>query len=169
MDGPPEFAEQYSTTERIRFVVVGAASGALLAGAGTYWLFPWLREVSASAQCRTLFGNNGATLLLYGLFVGVPLVAALVIACTFGRRGFRILRDGQLPPLREKSFRPTRIRRGSSARRIGHLHVMAFMPFIAIALWGCFQATALSRQAAHTTIGCAADHPIKPKPSRDQA
>ena len=88
MNRPPEFAEQYSAAERIRFLVGGAVAGALLIGVAKLWFFPWLSEFSASAQCRTVFGSNGAAVLFYGLFAGVPFSAGLVVAFTAGRRGF---------------------------------------------------------------------------------
>lgn len=169
MDRSPEFAEQYSTAERIRFVVLSVVSGALLIALGKLWFFPWLRAFSASAQCQTVFGTNGTTVLLYGLFVGLPFFAGLLVACTLGRRGFKVLRDDQFPPLREKSFRLTKIRRGSGATIIGYLHLMAFVPFLAIGLWGCVQAAALSRQAQHMAVGCAANNSFKLNPLRGSA
>lgn len=160
MDISPEFAEQYSTAERVRFVVLGSASGALLIGLGKLWLFPWLREFSASAQCRTILGSSGTDVLLYGLLAGLPFFAGLVVACALGRRGFKVLRDRQFPPLREKSFRLTRIRRGSRATIIGYLHVLAFVPFLVLGLWGCVQAAALSKHAQHKAVDCAANNSL---------
>lgn len=158
MDKDPEFAEQYSKAESIRLVTLGAAAGALLIALGRLWLFPWLRAFSESAQCRTVLGASGTAVLLYGIFVGVPFFAGLVAASTLGRRGFRVLRDGRFPPLHERSFRLTRIRRGPGATVIGYLHLSAFIPFLAIGIWGCAQAAALSKHAQHNAIGCTAHH-----------
>jgi hypothetical protein len=164
MNRPPEFAEQYSAAERIRFLVGGAVAGALLIGVAKLWFFPWLSEFSASAQCRTVFGRNGAAVLLYGLFAGLPFSAGLVVACTAGRRGFKVLADKRFPPIGEKSFGLTRIRRGPSARLIGYLHVVALAPFIALGIWGCTQAAVLSKQARHKSIDCPDGDSMKPKP-----
>ena len=166
MDSAPGFAEQYSTTERIRFVAFGAIAGSVLILAGKLWLFPWLREFASSAQCRAVFGSNGATVLWYGVFTGLPILSAVVVACTVGLRGIKILRDGQVPPLREKSFRRVQIRRGRSARIVGYLNAAAFVPFFAISLWGYVQATALSRQALHQPATCPANNSFKPTPLR---
>ena len=161
MDKSPEFAEQYSRAERIRIALLGTTAGGLLIGSEKLWFAPWLREFSASAQCRTVFGVSGTTVLLYGLFTGLPFLAGFVVACALGRRGFRILRDGQVPPLREKSLRLIRIRRGSRAKLIGYLHVATFAPFLALGLWGYAQAAALSKQTEHKAIDCAANNSIK--------
>jgi hypothetical protein len=169
MDRSPEFAEQYSTAERIRLVAFGAMTGAVLVWAGKFWLFPWLREFASSAQCRTVLGSNGATALWYGVFAGLPFFVAVVVACTVGRRGFKILRDGQVPPLREKAFGKIQIRRGGHAELVGYLHAIAFVPFLAISLWGCVQAAALSKQAQHKSADCTANNSFKPKPLRGSA
>jgi hypothetical protein len=169
MDRSPEFAEQYSTAERIRFVAFGAIAGAVLIWVGKFWLFPWLREFASSAQCRTVFGSNGATVLWYGVFAALPFFAAIVIASTLGRRGFKILRDGQVPPLGEKAFRKIQIQRGGYAKLVGYLHAIAFVPLLAISLWGCAQAAALSKQALHKSVGCTANNSFKPKPLRGSA
>jgi len=166
MNRPPEFAEQYSASERIRFLVGGAVAGALLIGVAKLWFFPWLSEFSASAQCRTVFGSNGAAVLFYGLFAGVPFSAGLVVAFTAGRRGFKVLADKRFPPIGEKSFGLTRIRRGPNAKLIGYLHVFALAPFIALGIWGCMQAAVLSKQAQHKGVDCPTDSSFKPTPIR---
>ncbi|WP_147269688.1 hypothetical protein [Rhodanobacter denitrificans] len=164
MDKSPEFAEQYSRAERIRIALLGTTAGGLLVAFEKLWLSPWLREFSTSAQCRTVFGVSGTTVLWQGLFVGLPFLAGLVVAFAFGRRGFKILRDGQVPPLREKSLRLIRVRRGSGAKIIGYLHLVAFVPFLALGLWGYAQAEGLSRQAQHKAVDCSANNSFKPKP-----
>lgn len=169
MDKSPEFAEQYSAAERIRFVAFGAITGAVLIWTGKFWLFPWLREFAASAQCRTVFGSNGATVLWYGVFVGLPFFVAIVVACTVSRRGFKILRDGQVPPLGEKVFRKIQVRRGGQAKLVGYLHAIAFVPLVAISLWGCVQAAALSEQALQKSTSCTANHSFKTKSLRGSA
>lgn len=162
MNRSPEFAEQYSTAERIRFVAFGTIAGVVLILLVKLWFFPWLREFASSAQCRTVLGSNGAEVLWYGVFVGLPLFAAVVVASTAGRRGFKIIRDGQVPPLGEKAFGKIQIRRGVRAKLVGYLHAIAFIPFIAISLWGGVQAATLSKQTQHKATGCTAINSIKP-------
>lgn len=144
----------YTPRERIRFVAFGVAAGLLAIGISKLWFFPWLHEFATSAPCRTVFGRSGTAVLLYGVFVGLPVFAALVVAATLGLRGIRILRDGRVPPRGEKSFRLTRIRRGGHATLVGYLHVVVFVPFAALALWGSVQAAALSRQASRSAVEC---------------
>jgi hypothetical protein len=149
----PEFAEEYSFRERVRLCAVGLVVGGVFVLLWKLWLLPAFAAFAASAHCRSVFGMAGTTVLWYGLFVGFPLFLALVLACTEGRRGVKILRDGQSPPMGVKVLRPTRIKRGAAARRVGYLRLLAFTPFVAIAIWGSFQAESLSQrsQLAHPT------------------
>ncbi len=157
MPTEPEFAEEYTQAERIRFVVIGMLTGALVVISSKTWLFPWLREFATSAPCRTVFGIEGVTVLWYGLFVGMPLQVTVLVAATFGWRGYKILRDGQVPPIKEKVFRPTKIRRGSIAMLIGYMHLSAFLPLLALAIWGGFQAEELSNTKRSKVDVCTAN------------
>ena len=146
MNELPEFAEEYTTVERIRIFVISLISGCLVIAMSKLYFFPWLNTFANSAHCRTVFGFDGLTVLWYGLFVGIPFSCVLLVGGTIGYRGYKILRDNQTPPNGEKVTRPTRIIRGSKAKITGYLHLIAFFPFFAISIWGSFQATAMSNQ-----------------------
>jgi len=177
MHTQPEFAEEHTQAERIRFVVIGTLTGALVVFSSKAWLFPWFREFAAAAPCRTVFGIEGVTVLWYGLFVGLPLHAAVLVAATFGRRGYKVLRDGQFPPAKEKVYRQTKIRRGSKAKRIGYLHLSAFLPLLALTVWGGFQAAEMSRTtrpkvgtcAANTAVSSDAPQAVLPRAPRSSS
>ncbi|WP_386070648.1 hypothetical protein ACFJIW_08390 [Tahibacter sp. UC22_41] len=150
-----EFAPTYSATERGRFIALGLAAGAPVVVAGKLWFFPWI----ATLPCRTVFGIDGNVLLWYGLFVGLPLLAALVAGFGYGRSGLRALREGQFPPAGVKVMRATRIVRGTAARRLGWLQLAAPIPFLILAVWGCWQAMPAARKS--TTGTCAAANPAE--------
>lgn len=157
-----EFADEYTAAERMRIVAVGTVAGAVIVAADKLWLFPWLRAFSASAGCQSIYGVGGTTVLGYGLFVGLPLLASLLIAATLGRRGLRILREGRVPPSREKVFRRTRIKRGSQAKAIGYLQVLAAAPMLALSVWGTNQAGVF----AHRSDGAPGECPAAVPSSR---
>ncbi len=162
MQTEPEFAEQYTKAEAIRIVIIGTLAGALVVVASKAWLFPWFREFVAAAPCITVFGIQGLTVLWYGVFVGIPLHAAILVAALFGWRGYKILRDDRFPPLKEKVSRPTRIRKGSQARLIGYLHLAAFLPPLALAVWGAFQAAKMT-EMTRPKIGVCTPSPMAEK------
>jgi|SRR5579859_2360740 len=152
----PEFAQEYSFRERVRLGTVGLVIGGVLVLLWKLWLLPEFTAFAASAHCRNVLGIAGTTVLWYGLFVGFPLFLALVLACTEGQHGVKILHDRQSPPIGAKVLRPTRIKRGAAARRAGYLRLLAFIPFVAIAIWGFFQAESLSRQSQLIHPACTA-------------
>ena len=156
-----EFADEYSEAERVRFVVVGAIAGGSIVTISKLWLFPWLRVFSESADCQSVFGIRGTTVLGYGLFEGIPLFATLLIIATFGRRGLRILREGRLPPSFEKVFRPTRIERGSKAKAVGYLQLFAATPMLSLLVWGTNHAGAFARRSDSRPSECPAGVPLQ--------
>lgn len=166
MYSEPEFAEEYTLIERIRFIVIGTLVGLLIVFSSKNWLFPWIEEFSGSAACREVLGIDGLVVLWYGLFVGLPLHATILVIVTLGWRGYKILRDNQVPPAKEKVFKPTKIRRGSEARRIGYIHLSAFLPFLMLTVWGSFQAAEISRTTrpkAGTCVANQQDNPYRMK------
>lgn len=154
----PEFAQEHSAAARIRFMLIGVTAGGALLLASRAWLFPRFREFVSVAPCAKVFGIDGLTILWYGLFVGIPLFAAGLTAATLGLRGRRILRDGQVPPIGEKVFRPTRIRRGARAVLAGRLHMAACVPFLVLAAWGFFQAHDMTATMRARPGACSVPH-----------
>ena len=157
----PEFAEEYSFRERVRLAAIGLAIGGVFVLLWKLWLLPEFTAFAASAHCRSVLGIAGASILWYGLFVGFPLSLAVVFGCIEGRHGLKILRDGQSPPIGVKVLRPTRIKRGAAARRIGYLYLLAFTPLVAIAAWGFFQAKSLSQLSQLKHPACMANYSLK--------
>lgn len=144
-----EYAPEYTKTERIRITLFAALAGTAVVLVSRLWFFPWLREFSQAAPCRSLFGVNGAVVLFYGIFVGLPLLVAIVIGASTGRRGYKILREGRVPPSGEKVFRSTPVRRGARAKLSGYFQLLSVVPLLALTLWGVAQAQSL---AARTTL-----------------
>ena len=152
METDPEYAELYSFKERLRFVLIGVTVGGAVWLLWNQWALPRWREFAEQSPCVEVWGLSGTAVLFYALFVGFPLLFALGTAGVLSRRGLKILRDKQVPYLREKVFRPTRIRRGRAAVLIGWAHVLSPTLFIALALWGAPKADALIEQSQTKTV-----------------
>ena len=154
MNQPPEFAELYTTAERIKFIVMYIVIGGAFVIVSKLFFFPWLKQFSSTAHCQTILGMNGLAWVWYGIFVGIPLSACLIVASFMGYRGYKVLRDGQAPPIGEKVFKPTRIVRGTKAKIIGYLQLFSFAPFLAFSVWGGLQAHTMSVAAHHKPYDC---------------
>ncbi len=135
------------SAERVRIIVLYVIFGGAVSAVSKFYFFPWLTQFANTAHCRIVLGMDGQFVVWYGLFVGIPLSAALIVAGFMGSRGYKILRDGQAPPLGEKVFKPTRITRGVKAKMIGYIQLLSFVPLLAFAIWGGFQAHAMSVEA----------------------
>lgn len=136
---PPELAPERTRREKIGLVLLGIALGGLALWFKQDLLVPWLQRIAAAPQAIGPFGLPGATLLAYGLFVGLPLLACLpsLLLCW---RGYRILSSGRTPPPGERVFRRTPVRRGRRATVAGWLHFLPTLALLLLAAWGAMQA-----------------------------
>ena|SRR5690606_27608346 len=143
----PEYAELYSFKERLRLVLIGVALASVVMLWWSLWALPRWEVFVEQAPCTELWGMSGVAVVYYSLFVGMPLLFALVAAILLGRRGYRILRDRQVPYRGEKVFHPTRIRRGRRAVLMGWAHLLAPALLVALAIWGAPKAQALADES----------------------
>ncbi len=142
------YAPLYSKRERIRLVLKLAAIFLPLYLLGQYWLFPAIEQYSTYANCYQYGKVNGVEVVMYGVFVGLPLSCALLVALLFGRRGLRIIRAGQDPLPGEKVLRKTRYRYGKMAWLTPMFTVLFTLYFIGLGVWGASQAEQISRDPA---------------------
>jgi hypothetical protein len=131
-----EYAELYTTKQRLVFIAITLGLLLPLMIVTDRVGFPALEGYAATAHCRELLGIPGTTVLIYALFVGLPLSGAVLVGVPLAWRGLRIIRDGQRPPRGVRVFKPTRIRRGAQARLAGYAHMLPLLFFIAVAIWG---------------------------------
>lgn len=131
-----EYAELYTTKQRLVFIAITLGLLLPLMILMERVGFPALEDYAASAHCRELLGMPGTTVLIYALFVGLPLGGAVLGGVPLAWRGLRIIRDGQSPPRGARVFKPTRIRRGAQARFAGYGHSLPLLFFIGVAIWG---------------------------------
>lgn len=161
MNTKSDFAEEYTNAERILLVVFGILIGGIIVFVFKVWIFPWYQYFVLTAHCKKILGIEGLTINFYGLFVGLPLFNTLLIAATFGRRGYKILQEDQTPPSKEKVTRPTQIQRGIKARLIGYMHILCVFPLLALAIWGYFQAEEMSNRPTPKNKSCTINAPNK--------
>jgi len=111
----PEFAPQYSPKERWRRLLVHGVLAALTAGAIYWWVWPHYQSYSADAPCQTIFGIPGSTILIYGVFVGAPLAAAILIVLLTARQSIETFATRRYPPPNRKVYGRVKIKKGWQA------------------------------------------------------
>jgi hypothetical protein len=159
----PEFAQEYTPTERIRTLIVGITIGALIIFLGKLYLFPGIAEFAISAPCRSMFGIDGVSIFWYGIFFGIPASISMLVAVWSSWRAYKIIRDDQFPPAGEKVYRPTRVRRGKAARLIAYAHLTAFLPLLVLSIWGNYQAQEMITNIPDKAKVCTTTMPSKNK------
>ncbi len=121
-----EYAQEYTFEEKIKFVIGGGLLGAILMSFMQFYGLPKLKEFAAISHRVSFFGFSGTELLLYGVFLGIPLVLFLSILPLI-IQGYKIVRDKQFPHKGAKVMRKTKIIRGKMAVLRGYL-LLAGLP-----------------------------------------
>ena len=118
----------------------------------------WFGGVFQRAECISIWGMPGHTIVIYGIFVGLPIVWAAVVAGLLVPNGVRIIREGQFPVRGVKTLAPQRIVRGWRAKANGYVLALAWVPLAVIAAWGALQADKLTagQPAATSCVGSGA-------------
>jgi hypothetical protein len=155
MNDQRAFAPEYSLKEKLRIIAVSLLVGSIFIFAMKLVFFPWLTAFASTNPCNKVLGLSAAQVLWYGMFVGMPMMFALLIGGFGAYQGARVLRDGQSPPVGQKVMRPTRIRVGTAAKVMGWFQVLSFVPFVLVGFWGTGPAAELSEKALMTK-DCAA-------------
>lgn len=145
MQQESEYAPQYSTRERRRRALIGIACIAVFWVIWTYWGLPRLQLFTQTAHCRTVFGLPGFTVLMHGLFVGLPLVIAASLGWVVMPHAVKCIRSRRYPAPGRKVTRKTKIQTGRRAVLSAVMEIAMIGSFVIISVWGGFQASELSR------------------------
>lgn len=140
MKQEPEYAPQYSKAERLRRLFIALAITLPIFAFLQFIFFPWLRDFSANAACRSLWGMSGHHIVFYGTFVGIPLLIFIGAGISLLPDILRIMASGQYPPPGRKTYHPTRIRRGSRAILIAWLYTALLLFALGLSLLGVHHA-----------------------------
>jgi hypothetical protein len=161
----PEYAPKYSREERVRYALLGFAVAFVVIFLCNFVLFPRLLMLVNRTECQTVFGISGVALVMAMVFVGLPLAIAVSLGVFVIPRALAAIRARQYPAPGRKVSGQVRIRRGRRAVWQASTDIAGIGLFVAIAIWGSFQARDITRQAAHTTMDCVRvpEHPMHPE------
>lgn len=139
------YAPEYTKRERAIIVLKHVLWLVPLYAVTELWLFDWLSRYADNANCYQYGSITGVHLLMYGLFVGLPLSFAIIVLILEGRRSIKILKVGQNPLPEEKVFRKTKYKYGykAKAQPVGLLSVVLLL--VIFSVWGAMQAYKLTQ------------------------
>ncbi|WP_163132178.1 hypothetical protein [Agarivorans sp. Alg241-V36] len=125
---------------------------ALLLGVLAYiindkWYLPFINWYVDTAHCHTPFGYSGISVVWYALFVGLPLLCAIVIGPFTAPIGYKGLIQKQFPPKGFKVFKPTKIIRGWKSSLMSVIQLLIPIVLIIFSIWGYFQVDKMPSKA----------------------
>lgn len=142
----PEFAPQYSPKERRYRLLLHVVVGTLLGAAVYWWVLPRFRLFSGDAPCEAIFGVPGSTVLIYGAFVGAPLVAATLIVLLTARQSIETIATRRYPPPGRKVYRRVKIKKGWQAIAIALIPAMFITYLCVLSSQGLTRAAEMARE-----------------------
>lgn len=139
------FAPQYSQRERLMIVLKHSLWFVPLFIITKFWFFDWLKAMlDDPSRCDHLYVDmTKVDAFFYSLFVGLPILMAIVIFLTEGRRAIKIIRLGQSPLPGEKVFKATPYRYGAKAKLRPFILLALIIGLVVFACWGVVQANIL--------------------------
>ncbi len=140
-----DYAPQYTQKERYIFVLKQLLLFTSLYVITEVWFFDWLSEYANYAHCKRYGNITGVHLVMYGLFVGIPLAVATIVAILALPRAINVFKYGQSPPHGEKVFNKTSYKYGREAKiqPLGAFFILGML--IIFTLWGAKQAYGLTQ------------------------
>lgn len=136
-----QYAPLYSRDERVRIALRYLFLVLVIAITGELYIIPWITEFINTIHCREFYGVQGIVAMIYGVFVGVPVLLALTIQPVLTIHAIKIIRDKQSPPKNHKVFRKTKIIRGRQALIRGWFLLLCLpIVFIVCVAWGYLSA-----------------------------
>ena len=135
-----DYAPEYTTKERINIFLTVLAWGGPLVAALQFWFFPWLKQYSENAHCYQYANFTGLHIILYGLFVGFPLLMTSLMVIIEGKRTVNIIKLGQSPLPGEKVLSPTKYIYGTQARIKAYLYLAIILFGLGSSVAGYFWA-----------------------------
>lgn len=135
-----EFAPEYTKKERIVLMLKHAGWAIPLFASTKYIFFPWFEVYTENAHCYRYGNITGTEVVMYGLFVGLPALSAILVFLLEGPNCIKILRYGQSPLPGEKVFKPTKYTYGCRAKLKPLLIFIAIAFFIGLSVKGVYSA-----------------------------
>ena len=144
MKDSEEYAPLYTQRERVRLAVIYTCVFLLVSLVSYIWLLPELEYFMSTAHCQTFYGYQGILVMVYGLFVGIPVLTWMSLQIAFTWQGVRIILHRQSPPVGTKVLRKTVIVKGREAVMKGWLMILLVPAFFIMVIpWGIITADEL--------------------------
>ena len=136
-----KFAPEYTTKERISFIIKALLWAAPLVSVTKLWFFPWFKNYAENAYCYDYGYFTGVHVVFYGTLVFMPLMFAVVFFMVDGRRSLKVIKLGQNPLPEEKVFKETAYSYGAKAKVKPFISLSFIVFLVLFSIYGYFSAT----------------------------
>lgn len=135
-----EYAPEYTKKERTIIIFKHMVWALPLFAIIKYWFFPWFEGYTAKAHCHNYGAFTGLHVVFYGVFIGLPLLSALMVFLLEGPRSIKIIRLGQNPLPNEKVFSQTKYTYGIRAKIKPYFFFAVLIFLLGLSVRGVFWA-----------------------------
>ena len=149
-----DYAPEYTKIERLRIIAKHLAWAIPTVAIFKLWFFPWFSEYADNAHCYDYGYFSGTQLALYSVYVGIPIVAALLVFAIEGIRSLRVMRLGQSPLPGEKVFSPTKYKFGFRARVRPAIVLLMLLGMLSLGVYGISFVEKIVTDSDYSLDGC---------------
>jgi hypothetical protein len=146
------YAPMYTPQEKIHLLLTHALWAVPFVTLLRIWFFPHFKQFAAHANCFNWGAINGMHLVFYGVFVGVPLIMALMGYLFTFNMAVQTYKSQQFPPPNYKTLHLTPYKYGLKAKLLAVFWFGFLGVAISFAMWGGWQAHALTQQIPACTV-----------------
>lgn len=130
----------YTTNERIKIVIKYILWIVPFILIMQYYFFPFFEDYSKNAHCKNYGSFTGLHVVFYGIFIGLPIVTAIIYFLILGRRSLKVIKLGQDPLPNEKVFYKTKYIYGFKARARAYAILAVIVLLLGLSIQGYFWA-----------------------------
>ncbi|EGQ8503832.1 hypothetical protein BS017_RS23080 [Vibrio parahaemolyticus] len=133
-----EYAEEYTTKEKVIRLTVFILLALAIIAFHKIWFLPLVTDFGERPHCYELLGLNGADYVWHLVFIGLPISLFIVVVfmLPFGISG---LKEGRFPPKSMKVYKPTVVKRGTTAYFKSGFFILVPVITLLFAIWGYHQ------------------------------
>jgi hypothetical protein len=144
------FAPEYSNAEKVKFIIKQICFGVFFLALSKFFIIPFMASFASNAHNIKILGVSGTTILLIGIFLGMPILSGLVMIPML-KIGIQSIIHRQYPPRRFKVFKKTKIIKGKKA--IAKAVIILLLYFVAIIPVTIFGYISLNTMLNNRNIG----------------
>ncbi|VUD64385.1 hypothetical protein TDB9533_03302 [Thalassocella blandensis] len=138
-----EYAPEYTSNEKKQYLIKVCAFALPVVLVFGCWFAPWFHRLITSANCSGINSVFGLNLTVYGIFVGMPVLAGIVLFAVMGPNLMKSIKLSQHPLPGEKVLSKTKYIYGSQARARAYIMLFILSSTFIVAVQGFFWAKEL--------------------------